>query len=316
MAYEDIKFGQEPVKQEVGTGPAHMSGVELELLTEANEILASREPFYGPASLEASEVFCGDKGNPLKDGAIYLHWFGGVLKPVHNLVVMKEIQQLGSVTDTFEEEAAALTPVIIETGGVKGGVHSDDVHEHGEEMHVEDKEGDIGCKYALLRQQISSLIYERGNEIVEILKSTQPELFQSERDDNFALKAIDAFGRLAERDDFYTSGRRVAIAAVEHGAKAQVLDRSTLTGDEDTVGIINKDPRSALDNKAANTDEEPRPAYTHDDGALMQAHRNISHLYPYDMREVEIASAIDTVGTLLALGIPADKIAVRPVQAA
>jgi hypothetical protein len=318
MSHEDIKVGiEQQMQREIGEEALHMSGVApAEQNSHTGEELASREPYFGPASLETATVYCGDKGSPFEQEGIYLHWFGGILKPVHDMTVMEEIYQPGSVTDTFEARAASLTETYTTIGKVKGGVHSDDVHEHGQAILTDQKDGDIGCKYAQLRPVISNIIHERGQEILDVIRRTQPHLLEGEHAQEFAQRALDAYGRLAQRESFYTSGRRVALAAVEHGAATQVLDRSTLTGQEDTIGIINKDPGTALNNTQANSAETPVPAYTHDDGALMQAHRNVSQLYPYDQREVELVSEIDTIGTFFGVGITADKIFLRQGQAA
>lgn len=283
----------------------------VKVVAETREIVAGREPFCGPVSLAKSDIFCGDKRKPINASGPYVHWFGAELNPIHTLIVMNEVTVPGSIADnmtTFESEARRLTPIIKEKVSPRIGVHSDTACEQGSQLQTNRLDGPVGCKYAEKRQPISALITQQGEEILNILDRVRPELFETGEDLDFGRKVLAAHGRLANRDRFYTSGRRVAIAAVEKGCKSQVLDSESAASDR-PVGIINLDPSSSLDNESAV--DAGQSAYFQDTALVMQAFGKFSDAYPYATHQLEIATEIDTIGTMLALGIDEKDIAVR-----
>lgn len=283
------------------------------------EILASREMFFEPVVLRTSKVGCGDKRPPVDSDETYIHLFGGALKPVHTLVVMKvsealDIGQAPVITASFKEEAAATVPVVA-AAGINVVVHSDTASEQGAHLHTEQAHGNIGCKYAQLRSQISQGIAGRGEEIITILNDKRPELLAEPEDQAFARRVIDAHGILGSSETFHgsISGREVGLAAVEHGAGTQVLDSEAVTGDDPTF-IWNLNHGDALNNTRANAAN--LGSYSEDTPLELELFDEIRDRYPFDRRRYALASAIDTIGTALALGIKPENMAVRRAEAA
>lgn len=270
------------------------------------EIIASREKFYVPVSLTNNDIFCGDERQPIDVATDYIHWFGGALNVPYNLAIMKETIHPGSVTDTFEEQTGSLVPVLLEAG-VQGGVHSDACSEQGDRMRIDNPEGAVGCGYGQKRPDISRLIADPANGVAEDALRLRPELFESQQDVDFADNVIESHGRLAEREGFFTSGRRVILTAVAKGAKSMLV-----AGEHSAKeGIINLDPESTL--RSGEAMNAGLPAYNHDSWAIEETYDMIHHLYPYDKRQLQIAELIDTIGTMRALGV--EDIAVRRPQA-
>ncbi len=275
---------------------------------DQDEIVKGREQFYVPASLESNDVNCSDEREPVgvEEPYVYIHWFGGVLKPVYNLAVIKEVTEPGSVQDTFEQRVRSTVPVLRDVAGISAGVHTDEACEGDAKMDTARVDGDVGCGYALKRQDISGLIVARRTAVIADAMSLQPELFQSSQDMTYANEVVDAHKRLSERESFFTTGRKVVLSAVELGAKPMVV-RGEHIGD---TGIINTDPDTTIMSDQAF--KAGMPVYNQDSGSLNQAYDRIRHIYPYDRRLQQIAELIDTIGTMRALGVT--DIAVRRTQ--
>ena len=267
----------------------------------APQELTARDSQYAQTSLEQSVIFCGDE----RGEGDYIHIFGGALNIPYNLAILKEVAEPGSVTDTFEDQTASLVPVVADVAKVKQGVHSDDTAENAEHMHTDRHDGPIGCGYAEKRQAISQLIHEMGGQIVARAAELAPELFQSQEDDDFADEVVNAHGRLAERSGFFTTGRRVALVAVQKGAETQVV-KGEHTGEK---GELNMVPNTSLRSEKARQDGEP--LYSQDEWAVDAIQDRIRHLYPYDRRHTQIAHVIDAIGTMAALGVDLQDISVR-----
>jgi hypothetical protein len=279
-----------------------MNGTEN--MQDNDEIMRSRELFMVPVSLDENEVFCGD--DRPADIDIYIHMFGGALNTAYGFVIMKEISEPGSVSDTFEDEVHSVVPVILHVAKVNAGVHSDQHTEQGSTLKTAEIDGDIGCAYALKRREISGGIFQDGDLLIGQLEQLRPELLESEADRAFASSVVAAHGRLAKRDGFFTSGRRVALAAASEGAPT-----TTVTGEHaaNSKGIINLEPNTSLHTRLAQ--EASLPAYMEDSWAVKEINDRLRSLYPYDSRQQEIAEAIDTLGTMRALGLKPEDITVR-----
>ncbi len=275
---------------------------------DQDEIMHEMEQFYVPASLEENDVFCGDEREPAGVTEPYIHWFGGILKPVYNLAILKEATQPSSVTDTFEDRVRSTIPVLRDVAKVNPGVHSDDTCEAGDQLDIDKTDGDVGCGYADKRAGISQLIAQTGTDIISDAMTLQPELFESAQDFEHAKMVVRAHASLAERETFFTSGRKVVLTAVEQGSKSMVV-KGAHVGE---TGVINRDPASTIDSGEAF--KAGLPTYNQDAGLLEQVYDRIHHLYPYDKRLVQIAELIDTIGTMRALGVK--DIAVRNAKQA
>lgn len=272
---------------------------ETRMLTQATDALKEREQFFAPASLKNNEVFCGDDRSEDDD----LHLFGG---SVHNVAVtldaLKEVTEPGSVTEPLEKTLPALATVVAEVGKLHGGIHSDEGNEGDSHFHAERTEGGLGCKKIAAQTAVSELIATQREKVINISSRLAPELFESEEDLANAAAIADAHGRLAERTDYHSDGRKLAIAV------SSVVPVKVLPGQHnpEAVGIVVFEPGIKFASLSAMKAGEP--AYTHDIWALSQAIDNIRHLYPYDKNMFLRANLMDTVATMLALGIPEDKI--------
>lgn len=267
----------------------------LESALEVPEVVSSREPFYSHVSLAENYVFCSDD----RTLGLHIKMFGGVLNPVYNLLVMKEVNQPHSVNQTLEAETNYLVPVIVTIGGVnKPGVHSDTTAEAGHHMKTERVEGKVGCGYAELRQAISGLIVDRGDEILKEAKLKLPGLFAGPHSDAQAYDIIEAHQRLADRSSFFTSGRGVILQAIKSGANSMVVDG---THADNAGGIINYVYNTGLEGGEAAA--AGKPAYNHDAWASREVFDKVHHLYPYDRTQQDMAVVIDAIGTMKALGV-------------
>ncbi|HVW23540.1 MAG TPA: hypothetical protein VHB51_03625 [Candidatus Saccharimonadales bacterium] len=265
--------------------------------------LAEREQFFEAATLAESRVFCGDD----RGREHFVHMFGGLLNIVYNHLVMLETIEPESVKESFAQATASMVPVIMTKGGApKAGVHSDEAAEHGMELRVDVEDGPLGCKYADARAAISSLIATDADKVIGMSSRKRPELFSNPEDVAFAKRLAEAHGRLAEREGFITTGREVALSAVKAGAESSVVPGSHST---DSIGIINLVAGTAPDTGAGM--DAGLPFYDEDSWATKQINENLSDLYPFDSRQQEIAETIDTIGTMIALGVDEKDIYVR-----
>lgn len=269
-----------------------------------NEILASREPFFtGDVSLDTHYVFCGDKRGVIgiED---YVHMFGGVLNSSYNLLILHETAQPGSVTKPFDEYAEELVPVMKRLG-VNPGIHSDHKTEQGESLLLSKTDGPVGCVYAKERAAISRLIADSPDVIIHEAAALRPELFQDTLAHSVAHAIAAAHGRLADREGVVSNGRSAVLRAAAGGAKGVVVDGET---EAKAVGIINLGEGSMRSQPAM---AAGLPAYVQDAWAAAEIFDRAHDLYPQNKEQALIAETIDTIGTLRALGIPPEDIAVR-----
>lgn len=268
-----------------------------------------REPFFEPVSLYTSPIFCGDRRIPVDGPDVYIHWLGAILNPAHAVMLAKETRQPGSIREGFSPEVLDMVATAVDLR-FKPGIHSDTDCEQGVSLRPT-IEGPIGCRYAELRQSISLLTATRGEEIISLAKHLLPELFSTISDTTYAQGVVAASHRLATRDGVYLPGRQLSQAAIQKGAVPQVLDaKSAIT--ERPIGIINLDPSTSLNNARAAASN--KRAYVQDIAIEMDAlwlMRDRPSLQDLSGSELAIILAVDTIGTMLALNIQPDDIAVR-----
>jgi hypothetical protein len=260
--------------------------------------------------VETHDLFCFDE-RPVSDAAegqldivvpeIYLHAAGGALNIAYGTLVMEEVAKPGSVKDTFADRAATTTPLIIAAGG-RPGVHSDTTAEQGTTVATS-ANGAVGCGYAALRAGISHGIGEHGTGLVMVAAELRPELFEDPTAYNFAHAVVGAHSRLAAREGFAPSGRPVVMNAAYNGAKMMLVD-----GDHKAKkGIINLVPNTTFDSDTAFC--FGAEAYNQDSWAVADINDRLRDHYPFDGRQQQIGELIDTLGTMLALGV--DEVATR-----
>lgn len=268
------------------------------------EKLVEHERFFEPVDLRDNLFGCGDERPVLGTEAVLINDFGG---PAANvawaIMVMQESKNPGSMTKSFAEMTADITPVLV-NDGIKVTVHSDDHTEHGPKLDTDlDQAGDIGCGYLKLRQQISGVIAEQAEEIVKILTREKPEKYNNPAEIKKLEEYIHANAVLAQRSQIYTTGRDVAKQAVAAGAETIVV-----TGDHVAkVGYLNSVPKTSFDTKTAM--DNGVPAYNHNTWASLECYEivrnNGSELKGLDfsLEDFETANDVDAVGTMLALGV-------------
>lgn len=271
-----------------------------EALVDNHETIGSRETYYVSASLDKDPLFCGDDRG--LEG-LYAQLFGGVINIAYNQAIVEEANEPGGVTDSLQRRTEELTGLMVKHG-MYPGVHSDTKSEQGSKLR-DDHEGKAGCAYAELRPVISGSIAELGDDLLEEAVRLMPELFRTEADHVFGQSVIAAHGRLAEREGFQSTGRKLVLGAAEKGALVAILGGEHVASD----GIINTVPNSTLDSKTAGDDG--LPAYNHDMWAAEDALDRLGSDNPYtsDPNQRKIANLIDALGTMNALGVEA--IAVR-----
>lgn len=271
-----------------------------EIVANGHETIGSREAYYVHAALDQDPLFCGDDRGL---EALYVQLFGGVINIAYNQAVVEEANQAGSVTNSLLGRTEELTELMV-AHDMHPGVHSDTKSEKGDELR-DDEKGKAGCAYAELRPAISANIAELGDELVDEAVRLMPELFRTEEDRAFAKTVIAAHGRLAEREGFQSTGRKLILGAKEKGALTAVLTGEHIASD----GIINTVSNSTLDSKTAGN--EHLPAYNHDMWAAEDALERLGADNPYtsDPNQRKIANLIDAIGTMHALGVEA--VAVR-----
>lgn len=258
-----------------------------------NETVTSREQFYVPANLRQDLINCGD--DRPADADKYIHVFGGAIFVTYTNAILQEIRQPGSVEDL----AALIKQDIAElqtAGFANPGVHSDTSAEAGTAFHADQADGPVGCGYAGKRAAISQLISDKGENILEEAGSLLPELFVDETAWEFGRQVIAAHGRLAGRaDSAIGNGRALVRGATAAGAKMMLVDGSHTA----TEGIINTRTDSTFDTNAAY--EAGLAAYDHDlwaSNALLESLPGAP-----DRQQAAIASVIDVIGTMKALGV-------------
>lgn len=287
-----------------------------EAISNVNEILGSREPFFGAVSLDTHYIFCFDERGIAEASAdapgleaitpdTYIHVAGGSLNVPYNHAVLEETARPFGVTGSFRDRVEDTVPVLI-GAGIKAGVHSDVLTEKGNRIH-DRSEGPVGCGYAESRGLISLRIAEQIAAIVNDAASLRPELFQGPQDYNLAHAIGAAHGRLAERQGFLGNGRLAVMAAAGKGAGIMLM-RGKHTGRE---GIINLVPGSSLDSDQASG--AGLEAYNQDSWAVQEANDRVRDAYPHDAHQQQIAELIDTIGTMRVLGVE-DIVVRRPEE--
>lgn len=262
-----------------------------------NEIIAVRERFYAPVSLDRHLIFCGDDREAAEATDIYVHLFGGALNIAYNMAVMQETLSPDSVKDSFKTRAVE-TVTAMKAADMRPGVHSD--------TNAEQAGKGIGCGYAGQRGPISGLIFQRSEEIIADAESLRPELFKRPESYEFARAVTDAHGRLASRPGFLTDGQAEVMSAAEAGATLMLVEGEHAAEE----GIINLIPDTSIDSDAAN--KADLAVYDQDSWAAEAINHRLAHIYSYDQLKQAIAELIDTVGTMRALGVK--DIAVRRPQ--
>lgn len=262
------------------------------------EVLANREQFYEPVDLKTDLTCCGDERPVIGIGEsqTLVSIFGGPGANVAwNVMVLQEIAKPDSATTTFADVTSEITKQLVESS-IKTTVHSDDHTEHADTIDLsKNPDGDIGCGYLKLRQTISQVIGERGDEIVSILVREKPELYANKQ--SLLRKVIEANTALANRNEIFTSGRDVAQKAVDEGAQTIVV-----TGDHVAkVGILNLEKNASFDTKSAMSAD--LPAYNHNTWAAIDSYKEVQNEYGFELVDFEASNDVDAVGTMLALGV-------------
>jgi hypothetical protein len=258
-----------------------------------NETVATREQLYIPADLRVDAINCGDDRSADRDQ--YIHIFGGVLFVAYQQAIMQEAQQPGSA-EALDKLTTQIIPQLQDRGIQGLGVHSDTKAEHGSAFRTGEANGEIGCGYAGKRAAISQLIAENGQAIVEEAAGLFPELFIDESAWTFGMHIAKAHGNLAARQEqAIGDGRHVVLQAVSSGAGIMLVDGAHVANE----GIINTRRDSTFDTNAAQ--DTDLPAYNHD----LWASNELIEMLPGapDRNQAAIASIIDIIGTMKALGV-------------
>ena len=150
---------------------------------------------------------------------------------------------------------------------------------------------------------ISSFIGQNQNQILSIAQNLRPELFGSERELSDANAIIKAHQTMAK--SLHVSGRELVKKSLELGASGVVV----LGVHKSKRGVYNLMRNTSLDTNLANQDQNP--AYIQDAWAVIDIVKGLSDIIPLDIKKVEIADLIDSIGIMLALGVDPDKIEVR-----
>ncbi len=268
-------------------------------LAQPQTLFTPFDQFFKPVHINSAFVFCGDERQPLY-ARLFIHIFGGLAFQAYNLAIMNELQTAGSVKTTFEDLVVEQITGL-NAAGIRAGVHSDYETEHGKVIDTHELAGGFGCGYIAKRAAISELIANQTERMVAQAMSLRPELFSSSKANQQAAAVFEAQRRLATRPGFLTAGRSIGLKAIQHGAPAMVVSGRHLAKE----GIINLVTNTTLDSAAAN--KAGKPVYNHDQWAVMEMFdRSTVH---YDRQVYDMATTIDAIGTLLALGV--ETIAVR-----
>lgn len=262
------------------------------------------EKYKFQVSLEHDQIFCGDdRASTLK----YIHLMGGGLNLVYTMTVLNEtITNDSQQNSNFLKDTISRFETLKNLSGAKLGVHSDDKAETEDQIDLSRLSGPIGCKYAEARQAISAHIYNSAEHILEVVDHVNPTLIALKSDREFANSVVKAHGRLSATNTKYfkgSGGRAVVIAAIKETSAESML----VFGDHNaSSGLINTSSNTSYDSALAAKDGNP--FYDHDLWAVLNifSSTSVSNIFPYDLRQVEIANMIDTVGTLDLLGV--DKI--------
>lgn len=308
--------------------------MKAEMNPEQQSLLESREQYAGPTEpLESADKNCGDErdlargktsnmqaavvdeGAALEvDTAVsqaasedkpYIHIFGGGLFPAYTGMVLKLVEN--EAVPTFAQAAVDTIETLRARGIVGLGVHSDTHAEHDTTFHADHTEGPVGCGYAQKRGVISQLIHDDKDKILRDIQQLRPDLFEDEANLVFAHQVFAAHGLLAQDTQRLGSGREVVVAAAKTGAPTMVVDGDHVAKD----GIINDFDGTSF--RSGQAYAEGNPVYVHDIWASTPI---LANLYPETpLAKLEIASLIDIVGTMRALGVETIAYRSEPVAA-
>ena len=287
---------------------------DSEMDAQQQELLRSREQYYDHTnSIEAAEIYCGDERPPVpnsmsadshqeaasnslaqpSDEMPFVHMFGGGLFVAYNGMVLKLVQN--DNVPTFADAAAATVEQLVAQGITGVGVHSDTHAEHDVVLHTDHTEGVVGCGYAQKRAAISQLIHDTGDEILDDMKQLRPDLFSDPANTDFAHSVIAAHGLLAQDTQRLGNGRAVVLAAVKAKARTMLVDGDHIA----KHGIVNGDNNSSFNSGRAYADGNA--TYDHDIWASTLLLRDLNP--EASDAHIEIASMIDIIGTMRALGV-------------
>lgn len=268
-------------------------------MSEVSEILATREPYFYPVTIETADINCGDE----RGQGLYVHIFGGALFVPYNILVVSELHNPGS-QQSFADISSVVIPQLQERGIAGQGVHSDEHAEHGSDFHTDFALTDpIGCGYANLRAIISQLIVDRPEDVLVAASALQPGRLTNPSDLTAAHDIIAAHGRLASNAARLGTGRAVVRAALDQKTGMMVLPGDHVAD----TGIANWRLGTSLNSSEALN--AGLPTYDHDMWASNELYSRLRDIYPFDSQLFELASLIDVAGTMLALN--ATKLAAR-----
>ena len=259
-------------------------------------------PFVS-VDLMKSLIVCGDDRELVYSNEC-IHVFGGALYTPYLLSIILASLDQESTPPNFMDNVNSLIPLML-SRHFNLSVHSDDKNEHGgHAINTNDPNlTDVGCGFAQKRSLISSFIAQNGERILSIAESLRPELFGSEQELNDATNIIMAHDKMARA--LNVSGRELVKRSLELGTSGVVV----LGSHKSKRGVYNLAKNSSLDTNLAN--ENNIPAYTQDGWAVIDIMKGLNDIIPLDIRKVEIADLIDSIGIMLALGVDEDKIEIR-----
>ena len=259
-------------------------------------------PFV-PVDLTRSLIVCGDDREIAYPNEC-IHIFGGALYTPYLLSVLIASSDPNSTPPNFIDNVNSLIPLML-SRNFDLSVHSDDKNENGlHDIDVSNPELiDVGCGFAQKRQMISSFIGQNQNQILSIAQNLRPELFGSEQELSDASAIIKAHQTMAK--SLNTSGRELVKKSLELGAYGVVV----LGPHKSNRGVYNLRRNTSLDTNLANQNQNP--AYIQDAWAVIDIVKGLSDIIPLDIKKVEIADLIDSIGIMLALGVDPDEIEVR-----
>lgn len=271
-----------------------------------NDIVVDRERFFSHVDLYKNQIFCcDDRASKIQN---YVKIFGGLLNISFNTSILQFINEPADYNDTNFVQQTESTARLLHNLNIKAGVHSDYSHEHGESFDSHSLCHDIGCAYGERRQLISSLIAERDMQILNLATKLRPELFITNNDIYYAYKVIAAHKHFASSNHYFDfNSREVIEAAIQAGAPFMVVVNQHSSS---STAIVNLVENTSL--QTTKSLEAGLPSYNHDSWAWLAIYNKISYLYPStNTLQAEIAEFIDTLGTILTLGIKQELIAIR-----
>ncbi len=259
-------------------------------------------PFV-PVDLTSSLITCGDDLELTYPNEC-IHIFGGALYTPYLVSVLITSSDPSLTPSNFMDNVDSLIPLML-SRNYEISVHSDDKNENGHhDIDINDQSiVNVGCGFAQKRQIISNSIGQNRDQILSIAQNLRPELFDSEQELNDANAIIKAHEAMAR--SLTVSGRELVKKSLELGTSGVVV----LGSHKSKSGVYNLIRNTSLDTNLANQNQNP--AYIQDGWAVIDIMKSLSDIIPLDIKKVEIADLIDSIGIMLALGVDADKIEVR-----